>query len=315
MGTTEREEIKTQCWREKGLRVMEEVCWRRKRRGEERKENDDRQQTNLVVFGKLSKDGGRVTESRSAEALATSTLDLEIPARGVILVVVQLPAPLNDIATRSKIRGDIEAATTRSVVSITVDLIAVLIVQLGNVGAGESRLVGVLGEDRLRHVDPDGIVGLVRLGVVLGRPADAHLLTSRGRSHGAEAASVGLGDGALAGLVCTGLDTVVVVGAGDKVLGVLLVVSAGGVAVETTELDTRVDGVLTGPAEALAIASAPAWLVRVVETPVDTVGPRVGLDHGGDKSEGSRDNDGGTEKHCDSTKECEVLRSKVKLLL
>lgn len=42
------------------------------------------------------------------------------------------------------------------------------------------------------------------------------------------------------------------------------------------------------------------WLGRVVELPVDTVGPGVGLDHGSDKSEGSRGNDGGTEKHCES---------------
>lgn len=214
---------------------------------------------NLVVLGKISKDGGRVTEVRNAGGLATSALDLEIPARGVVLVGVQHPAPLDDIGTRSKICGDLEAASTRGVVSITIDLVAVLVVQLCNVGGGEARLVGVLGEDGLGHVDPNGVVGLFLLGVVLGRPADAHPLTGGGGGHGAEAASIGLGDGVLAGLVCTGLDTVVVVGAGEKVTGVLVVVSAGGVAIEAAELDTRVDGVLAGPTEALAIASAPAY--------------------------------------------------------
>lgn len=42
------------------------------------------------------------------------------------------------------------------------------------------------------------------------------------------------------------------------------------------------------------------WLAGVVETPVDTVGPGVGLDHGSDKGKGSRGNDGGTEEHCES---------------
>lgn len=213
----------------------------------------------LVVLSEISKDRGRVTEANNARGPATGAIDLEIPARGVVLVAVQHPAPLDDIGTRSKIGGDIEAASAGGVVSITIDLVAVFVVQLCNVGSGEARLVGVLGEDGLGHVDPDGVVGLVLLGVVLGRPADAHLLAGGGGGHGAEAASVGLGDGVLAGLVCAGLDTVVVVGARDKVLGVLEVVSAGGVAIEATELDTRVHGVLAGPAVALAIASAPAY--------------------------------------------------------
>lgn len=123
-------------------------------------------------------------------------------------------------------------------ISITIDLVAVLIVQLCNVGGGEASLVGVLGENGLGHIDPDGVVGLGRLGVVLSRPADAHLLASGGGGHDTEATSVSLGDGALAGLICAGLDTVEVVGAGDKVVGVLVVMSAGGVAVEAAKLDT-----------------------------------------------------------------------------
>jgi hypothetical protein len=51
-----------------------------------------------------------------------------------------------------------------------------------------------------------------------------------------------------------------VVRAGDKVVLVLLIMSAGRVAVEATELDTRVDGVLAGITFANTIASAPAYL-------------------------------------------------------
>lgn len=147
-------------------------------------------------------------------------------------------------------------------VSITRDLVAVLVVQLCNIGTGKARLVGVLSEDLLGHIDHDGVAGLVFLGVVLGRPADAHLLTSSGLGHGAEAAAIGLGDGALTGLDCAGLDTVDVVRAGDKIVFVLLVVSAGGVAIEATELNTGVDGVLAGIAHALTIASAPTYLMN-----------------------------------------------------
>jgi hypothetical protein len=255
--------------------------------------------TDLVVIGKVSKDGGRVTDATRSGGAASIASDLKIPARGIVLILVQHPAPLDDISTSSKIARDIEAASTGGVVSITRDLVAVLVVQLCNIGTGKARLVGVLGEDLLGHVDHDGVFGLVWLGVVLGRPADTHLLTRSGLGHVAEAAAIGLGDGGLTGLDCAGLDTVDVVRAGNKIVFVLLVVSAGGVAVEATELDTRVDGVLAGIAHALAIASAPAWLGRVVELPVDTVGPGVGLSHGSDKGEGSRGNDRGTEKHCE----------------
>lgn len=174
--------------------------------------------------------------------------------------MVQHPAPLDHIGTSRKVGRNIEAASTRGVVSITIDLVAVLVVQLCNVGAGKARLVRVLGEDLLGHVDPNRVVGLVWLGVVLGRPADAHLLTSSSLGHGTEAAAVGLGDGVLAGLNCAGLNTMDVVRAGDKVVLVLLIMSAGRVAVEATELDTRVDGVLAGITFANTIASAPAYL-------------------------------------------------------
>jgi len=132
--------------------------------------------------------------------------------------------------------------------------VAALVGELGDVGLKEARLVGVLSQDGLRHVNENTAILLGFDSVVFGRPADTDVVAGFGRGHSAPLAAVRLGDGVLSGLIRTGFPTMSAVGARSKVAGVLLVMAVRRVFVEAAECDLRGDGVLTSPAKALAAA-------------------------------------------------------------
>ena len=113
-------------------------------------------------------------------------------------------------------------------VGIPRDMVTVLILQRRNRHLHQLGLIRVAGGRGRRHVDEHPTILLILDGVVLGRPTNTHLVSGLYGGHGTEAASVSARDGVLAGFVGTGFVTVELVGAGDEILGVLLVVSVGG---------------------------------------------------------------------------------------
>lgn len=187
-----------------------------------------------------------------------TALDAQVPARRVPLIVIQLPPPLDRIGASLPIRRDAEASSTGGMVTISTDMVTVLVRQLGDRHLHKLRLVRVPCGDLAGHVDKHAAVALVGHGMVLGGPADTDLFTSTDAGHGAEPSTVGLGDGVLASFVGAGLAAVDTVGAGGEIARVLLVVAVGGRRVQVAEADARVDGELARPAVALAVAVGPA---------------------------------------------------------
>jgi len=240
----------------------------------------------------------------------TNLLDLDIGARGVPLVLVQHPAPLEKVDTLGTDR-DLEASTAGTTI-LVLSRVAVLVGQAGN-GVLEQLLLGdILSVAGLGQVDLDHIVGLVLLGMVLGGPADTESVTDRGDGHTTVLAAVGLRRRVGTGLIRTGLGTGLAVRAGQGRVGVLmdlLVVAVRPGRVEGAE--GLVEGEATGVTGALAALVGPVLLTALLELPVDAVSPGVGLSLGGVGGEDGQGGDdeegeGSLENHDDSL--CRVKR-------
>lgn len=189
----------------------------------------------LLVLGQLGKNGSRAAKGSSNRLTRLTRLngailcsDRQIPARSIPLIVVQLPAPLDHISARNPVIGDLETSTTGGVIGIPRDMVTVLILQLCNRHLHQLGLVRVADGRGRWHVDEHPTILLILDGVVLGWPTDTDLVSSLYRGHSTEAASVSARNGVLAGFVGAGFVTMELVGAGEEILGVLLVVSVGG---------------------------------------------------------------------------------------
>jgi hypothetical protein len=177
-------------------------------------------------------------------------VDSEIPARGVELIIVQPPSPLNNIGTGLNIRRNSPAATAWSEVAINVT-IAVLVLQLGDVGLIliEEVLLGRVSLGwLLLHVDEDRLETTFT-SVVLGRPADAHLLTRNGFCLSAPFALICRVLGRWECLIRAITDTAFTIGASRITLfeWTLVVVAVRRRVIQLTELELGVDRESAGP--------------------------------------------------------------------
>lgn len=224
-----------------------------------------------LVLGQLGKNGGRATKGSGNRDTRLTRLndgilwsDLQIPARSIPLIVVQLPPPLDQISPRSSVFGDPETSTTGGMIGIPRNMITVLVPQSCNRHLHQLGLVRVANGRGRRHVDEHSTIPLILDGMVLGRPPDTDLVSGLYGGHGTESASVSARDGVLAGFVGTRFVTVELVRARDEVVRVLLVVSVGGCGVEAAEADARVDGVLARPSVTFAVLVRPPYVLVVV---------------------------------------------------
>jgi len=163
----------------------------------------------------------------------------------------------------------------------------------------------ILAVANLGQVDLDAVVGLVLLGVVLGRPADAKGVADGGDGHLTELATIGLGDWVSKGLIRTWLSTSSAVRARKGRVGVLvnlLVVTVGVGRVKGTE------GLAKREATGITCAGTilPFGGLGVFELEVNAVSPGVGLSLRGSREDGqsgdNNESEGGLENH-----DCNVL--------
>jgi hypothetical protein len=232
-------------------------------------------------------------------------VDLDVSARGVPLVGVEAPAPLEEVHARGSVGGNLEASSARANIRVA-SLVTVGVVQGGQLELVQDRLGMVLLHVILHPVDEDTAT-IAITSVVLSRPADAEGITSSGDGHLspgrvlARGLIVSIADPAGgAGLIGAGLLTGAAVRASRlavDVLVALLVVAVGISVVEGGELG------LNGVAAGVSLALAVGPLVGVtVSLPVDAIDPGVGLSLGSEVGENGQggdeeDGEGGLENH------------------
>ena len=184
-------------------------------------------------------------------------INLKIPARGVPLIVIKFPAPLEHISTRFTISWDLEATTTWSMISITFDWVTILIWKLRNGHLHQLGLAWIFGSDSWRHIDEDTTIFFIFNSVILSWPSNTHGTTSLHLSHRTPVTTIRFRDRILTRFISTWFTTMFTIRARSEILGVLLIVTVGIIRIEITKLSlwfvwelasiTKAFSVLVGP--------------------------------------------------------------------